>query len=104
LANIPAIIRSIPERRRPRGLTVPGEELMVHEFNVLALVKGPERFVFVYDDASHPGLVDVLQELAANPASNLTWFDAHVLTKKAREQASEENAFVDAGDEWSFES
>jgi len=76
---------------------------MVHEFNVLALVKGPERFVFVYDDASHPGLVDVLQELAANPESNLTWFDAHVLTKKVGEQISEESAFADAADEWSLE-
>lgn len=83
--------------------TVRGEEFMVHEFNVLALVKGPERFVFVYDDASHRGLVDVLQELAANPESNLTWFDAHVLTKKAREQTGAESALPGAADEWSLE-
>jgi len=76
---------------------------MVHEFNILALVKGPERFVFVYDDASHASLVDVLQELAANPESNLTWFDAHVLNKKAREQVAEESAKFDAADEWSLE-
>ena len=76
---------------------------MVHEFNVLALVKGPERFVFVYDDASHPALIDVLQQLAANPESNLTWFDAHVLNKKAREQVTEESAKFDGADEWSLE-
>jgi len=63
---------------------------MVHEFNVLVLVKGQERFVFLYDDASRDCLVDALREMASNPKSNLTWFDALVLTKKAREQASEE--------------
>lgn len=61
---------------------------MAHEFNVLVLVKGQERFVFLYDDASHDGLVDSLRDMAGDPDSNLTWFDALVLSKKAREQAS----------------
>ena len=76
---------------------------MAQEFNVLALVKGSERFVFVYDDTSHDCLVDAVRELAGNPDSNLTWFDALVLTKKAREQSTESAALADAGDEWSFD-
>ena len=60
---------------------------MANEFNVLALIKGDERFVFVYDDASRACLIDSIRDLAADPALSLTWFDALVLTKKAREQA-----------------
>lgn len=62
---------------------------MAHDLNVLALVKGAERFVFVYDDPSRDELLGTLQELAGDPESPLTWFDALVLTKKAREQAAE---------------
>ena len=62
---------------------------MVTEFNVLALVKGEERYVFVYDDDSHAELLDVFRDQAADPRLSLTWFDAMVLTSKAREQADE---------------
>ena len=34
---------------------------MTPEVNVLALVKGRERFVYVYDDASHPDLIATLR-------------------------------------------
>jgi hypothetical protein len=59
---------------------------LANEFNVLALIKGDERFVFVYDDSSRTTLIDTFRDLAADPALSLTWFDALVLTKKAREQ------------------
>lgn len=62
---------------------------MAHEFNVLALVKGKERYVFVYDEASRAELAAAFREQAADPELSLTWFDALVLTKKAREQALE---------------
>jgi hypothetical protein len=57
------------------------------EFNVLALIKGAERYVYVYDDASRPGVLDAFRTHAADPELTLTWFDAAVLTRKAREQA-----------------
>jgi hypothetical protein len=57
------------------------------EFNILALIKGQERFVFVYDDASRPDLIDVFRDCAADPGQSFNWFDAAVLTEKAREQA-----------------
>jgi hypothetical protein len=56
------------------------------ELNVLALIKGAERYIFVYDDESRAQLIDTIRDLAANPQMNLSWFDANVLTKKAREQ------------------
>jgi hypothetical protein len=57
------------------------------ELNVLALIKGTERYVFVYDDESRALLIDALRDQAADPALTFTWFDAAVLTEKAREQA-----------------
>ena len=60
---------------------------MRRELNVLALIKGNERYVYVYDDPSRPALIDLFRDQAADPRLNLTWFDAAVLTEKAREQA-----------------
>ena len=57
------------------------------EFNILALIKGEERYVFVYDDDSRAQLIDALRDQAADPGLSLSWFDAAVLTEKAREQA-----------------
>jgi hypothetical protein len=56
------------------------------EFNVLALVKGGERYVYVYDDESRPCLLELFRDQAADPALSLNWFDAAVLAQKAREQ------------------
>jgi hypothetical protein len=56
------------------------------ELNVLALIKGEERYVFVYDDDSQPQLLDAIRDSASSPDLSLSWFDALVLTKKAREQ------------------
>jgi hypothetical protein len=56
------------------------------EFNVIALIKGGERYVYVYDDASHQPLLDCFEAQAADPALSLNWFDAAVLARKAGEQ------------------
>jgi hypothetical protein len=70
----------------PSSLKTRGEAVR-REFNVLALIKGSERYIFVYDDGSRQPLIDVFRDQAANPALSLNWFDAAVLTDKAREQA-----------------
>lgn len=59
---------------------------MGEELNVLALVKGKERFIYVFDDASRELLVDVFRDHAAHPHLALTWFDALVLGRKVLEQ------------------
>lgn len=59
---------------------------MPRELNVLALVKGQERYIFVYDDESRDRLIDAFRDQAASPRLSLTWLDALVLTRKAREQ------------------
>ena len=59
---------------------------MSREFNVLALIKGDERYVYVYDDASRASLIETFHQHAARPDLTLNWFDAVVLTQKAEEQ------------------
>jgi hypothetical protein len=60
------------------------------ELSILALVKGRERYVFVYDDTSRDALIDAFRDQAADPTLSFNWFDAAVLTEKAREQAQAE--------------
>ncbi|MBA4066982.1 MAG: hypothetical protein C0501_25390 [Isosphaera sp.] len=62
---------------------------MTRELNVLALIKGAERFIFVYDDASRDALVADIRDKAADPAVPISWFDAAVLTQRVREPAKE---------------
>jgi hypothetical protein len=64
-----------------------GGAVVPRELNVLALIKGNERYVYVYDDNSRPDLIDALRDQAADPYLSFSWFDAAVLTEKAREQA-----------------
>jgi hypothetical protein len=58
------------------------------EFNVLALIKGDEHYVYVYDDASRTCVIELFHAQAANPELSLNWFDAAVLTQKAKEQSA----------------
>ena len=60
---------------------------MTPELNILALIKGDERYVYVYDDSSRAALVEAVHEQAADPQLTLNWFDAVVLSQKAEEQA-----------------
>jgi hypothetical protein len=57
------------------------------ELNILALIKGTERYVFVYDDESRESLIDAFRDQAADPRLSFSWFDAALLTRKARDQA-----------------
>ncbi len=60
---------------------------MQRELNVLALIKGDERYVYVYDDDSSQPLIEIFRQQAADPRLSFSWFDAAVLTEKTREQA-----------------
>jgi hypothetical protein len=57
---------------------------MTRELNVLALFKGEERFIFVYDDDSRDALVNEIRHKAADPRVPISWFDAAVLTERVR--------------------
>ncbi len=58
---------------------------MSKEINVLALVKGEERYIFLYDDANRTETLRMLGRYAADPQLSFSWYDAAVLSKKIRE-------------------
>jgi hypothetical protein len=57
------------------------------DINVLALVKGEERYVFLFDDASRAETLRALGRYASNPELSFSWYDAAVLSQKIRQQA-----------------
>ena len=72
---------------RPKTVQIIDED----EINVLALVKGGERYVFLYDDASRAETLRALGRYASNPELSFTWYDAAVLSQKVRRVTEEEN-------------
>lgn len=62
---------------------------MSQDINVLALVKGKERYIFLFDDAHRAELLRTLGRFAANPELSFTWFDAAVLSHKVRHAFNE---------------
>ena len=68
-----------------------GETTVSDDINVLALVKGKERYIFLYNDGNRSKALRVLGRYASNKELSFTWYDAAVLSQKIRRQ-QEENA------------
>ena len=60
---------------------------MTKDINVLALVKGSERYVFLYDDRNRAETLRMLGRYASNPDLSFTWYDAAVLSQKVRQES-----------------
>ncbi len=58
---------------------------MGKEINVLALVKGEEQYIFMFDDSNRTETLRMLGRYAANPELSFSWYDAAVLSEKIRE-------------------
>lgn len=56
------------------------------DINILALVKGSERYVFLYTASTRTDLFRTLGRFASNPELSFTWYDATVLSQKVREE------------------
>jgi len=57
--------------------------------NVLALVKGNERYVFLYDDESRAETLRTLGRFASHPELSFTWYDAACLSQRVRQEKRE---------------
>ena len=60
---------------------------MIRNVNVLALVRGAERYVFIYDDANRAETLRTLGRFAANEDLSFTWYDAAILSQKIRQES-----------------
>ena len=61
--------------------------MATEDINVLALVKGTERYVFLFDDANRSNALRTLGRYASNPELSFSWYDAAVLSQKIRRQS-----------------
>jgi hypothetical protein len=70
------------------------------DINVIALVKGGERYVFLFDDDSREETLRTLARYAANPDLSFSWYDAAMLGQKVRgtTPASRRHRFVPRAD------
>ena len=63
---------------------------MRREMNVMAMAKGGERYVFLYDDQSYDALIRVFGKFAQSPELNFSVADAALLGRKVRESAAQQ--------------
>jgi hypothetical protein len=66
------------------------------DINVLALVKGRERYIFLYEDSQRAEALRTLGRFASNPELSFTWYDAAVLSQRVRHSAPKKS--LDASD------
>ena len=67
--------------------TTQGQAAVNHDINVLALVKGEERYVFLYTESNRAETLRILGRYASNPELSFTWYDAAVLSQKIRQES-----------------
>jgi hypothetical protein len=60
-----------------------------HDINVLALVKGDERYIFLYDDTKRAETLRIFGRYASNPELSFSWYDAAVLSQRLRREQRE---------------
>jgi hypothetical protein len=65
---------------------------VTQDINVLALVKGEERYVFLFDDEHKSEALRTLGRFASNPELSFSWYDAAVLSQRIRQAAQEAEA------------
>ena len=68
------------------------------DFHVLALVKGEHQFVYIFDEMGWDDLVETLCQQAEDPDIEFSWFDAALLSHRAKtqiESANEESSEAD---------
>lgn len=74
---------------------------MDREINVLALVKGKERFIFLFDDNNRDATLRQLARFAADPELDFSWYDAAMLSRKIRDAVpADEEEDIIAGEEF----
>jgi hypothetical protein len=65
---------------------------VTQDINVLALVKGSERYIFLFDDEHKADALRQLGRFASNPELSFSWYDAAVLSQRIRQAAQQQRA------------
>ena len=76
----------------PDASNTRAEPSVTQDINVLALVKGEERYIFLYDDEHKSDALRTLGRFASNAELSFSWYDAAVLSQRIRQTALEQRA------------
>ena len=57
------------------------------DIKVIALIKGEEQYVFLYNENNRAETLRLLGRYASNPELSFTWYDAAVLSQKIRQES-----------------
>jgi hypothetical protein len=52
----------------------------------MLMLKGDERYIFVFDDEQIPDVLRIFGRFATNAELSFTWYDAAVLSQKIRSE------------------
>jgi hypothetical protein len=61
-----------------------GGESVSQDINVVALVKGEERYIFLFNDSQKSETLRTLGRYASDSRLSFSWYDAAVLSQKVR--------------------
>lgn len=66
-----------------------GASAVSQDINVLALVKGKERYIFLYNESNQDKTLRMIGRFASNPELSFTWYDPAVLSQKVRQESQQ---------------
>ena len=65
---------------------VGGRPIVSDEMNMLALVKGEEKYIFLFDEKNRSETLRQLGKYASDPDLSFTWYDAAVLSQRISQE------------------
>lgn len=98
--QVPALVPAAMDRHYggrapPRAAARRDATMNDDDINVLALVKGTERYIFLYDDSQRAETLRMLGRYASNPELSFSWYDAAVLSQKVRQMSAANSGSVE---------
>lgn len=66
---------------------------MNDDINMITVIKGKEKYIFLYEDAQRAEALKTLGRYASNPDLSFSWYDAAVLSQKIRQSSNPNNRF-----------
>jgi len=64
-----------------------GNNTVERDIKVIALVKGEEQYIFLYNENKRAETLRLLGRYASNPELSFSWYDAAVLSQKIRQES-----------------
>ena len=77
---------TVPSKRTELPENI-GEDTVEKNVRVIALMKGEEQYVFLYNDKNRAETLRLLGRYASNPELSFSWYDAAVLSQKIRQES-----------------